>query len=120
MISPRCAIMRGGEWTPELNLQQTIPAHFARIASRFAGGIAVRDTGEQALTYADLDASFGAGTRRHHGQTGGEGNLPVALLLDNSARAAIAVLGVLKAGHAYAGLDPDSPARSIAGNGYRS
>ena len=46
---------------------------------------------------------------RRHQAARGEDNLPVALLLDNSAQAAIAILGVLKAGRAYAGLDPVRP-----------
>jgi len=68
--------------------------------------------GGQSLTYAELDRRANQFARFLHGRGVTAGSL-VALLLDRSVDAVVALLGTLKAGAAYVPLDPRAPASQI-------
>jgi amino acid adenylation domain-containing protein len=90
----------------------TVHGLFSRIAHDHPALIAIEE-GERAITYAELDdrANAVAGSLAARGVGVGQ---CVALLLDRSADAIVALLGVLKAGAAYLPLDPLQPAGRLA------
>ncbi|MGC5011950.1 amino acid adenylation domain-containing protein [Streptosporangium sp. DT93] len=69
--------------------------------------------GEVSLTYAELERRSDRLARLLRRRGVGAGDR-VAVLLEQSAETAVAVLGVLKAGAAYLPLDPDHPAERLA------
>ncbi|GAA3026763.1 amino acid adenylation domain-containing protein [Streptosporangium longisporum] len=69
--------------------------------------------GEVSLTYAELERRAGRLARLLRSRGVGVGDR-VAVLLEQSAETAVAVLGVLKAGAAYLPLDPEHPAERLA------
>ncbi|ATE55694.1 non-ribosomal peptide synthetase [Actinosynnema pretiosum] len=88
---------------------RTIPALFARAAAAHPDRVAVGTT-----TYAELDDASArlAGALRAGGLRRGQ---PVAVALERSPLVAVALLGIVRAGGCYLGLDPgDPPARRAA------
>ncbi|OBG83337.1 hypothetical protein A5699_04445, partial [Mycobacterium sp. E802] len=87
--------------------ESSIPAVFARQVSRAPDAVAVSCAG-RSMSYRELDE---ASNRLAH-MLGAEGAGPgecVALLLNRSVAAIVAVLGVLKSGAAYLPIDPAVP-----------
>ncbi|MBE8520858.1 non-ribosomal peptide synthase/polyketide synthase [Amycolatopsis sp. H6(2020)] len=84
----------------------TVPALFAEQVRRTPDAIAV--TGEETLTYAELDARANRLARRLLGHGARRDGL-VGLLLGRSADVVVAELAVLKAGGAYLPLDARAP-----------
>ncbi len=81
---------------------------FQRVAHRYPANVAV-DDGRERLTYAELDSRSAALAGKISAHGAGPGQL-VGVLVDRSAQAMIAILGVLRAGAAYVPLDPAYPA----------
>jgi len=81
-------------------------------AARTPDAIAVDSDGRR-LTYAELNAR--ANQLAHHLRALGAGpEVMIALCMERSADALVAVLGILKAGAAYLPLDPDCPRQRLA------
>ena len=93
-------------------LEQSIPARFERQVLRYPERPAVK-TRSHRLSYAELNRAANRVARAILTRRG-EGNEPVAVLLDQGAAAAAAMLGVLKAGKIYVPLDPAFPAARLA------
>jgi amino acid adenylation domain-containing protein len=93
-------------------LEQSIPARFERQVRRYPERLAVK-TRSHRLSYAELNRAANRVARAILTRRG-EGNEPVAVLLDQGAAAAAAMLGVLKAGKIYVPLDPAFPAARLA------
>ncbi|WP_158883359.1 polyketide synthase [Rhodanobacter sp. L36] len=92
--------------------QDTVPGLFADVVRQSPSHIALAWAGGQS-TYAELDARaerVAAGLRAAGVMPGS----PVALLMDRSADAIVAVLGILKAGAGYLPLDSTYPAERLA------
>ncbi len=90
----------------------TVHGLFADVARQRPTDIAIESrTGT--LSYAELDARADrvAASLLAAGVTTG---VPVALLMDRSPEAIVALLGILKAGAAYLPLDPTHPAERLA------
>jgi amino acid adenylation domain-containing protein len=89
----------------------SLPAAFRRVAERYAGQVAVRDS-TRSLTYAELDAASDrlAVSLLAHGVARGA---YAGLLIDRSVRTPVAILGMLKAGCAYVPLDPAYPRQRL-------
>lgn len=96
----------GVPWPIE-EVEQSIPARFARQVQAHGDRVAVKAGGET-ITYAALDV---AANRLAHAILAGQdpGPAPVALLLDQGLAAVVAMMGVLKAGKAYVAVDPGHP-----------
>ena len=105
----RALLVPGGGWEPfgRAALGRDIPARFAEQARRHAGRAAVRTAG-QTLTYAQLAARADQIAQAILHQRGDQEE-PVALLLDQSADLAAAILGTLAAGKIFVPLDPAHP-----------
>jgi amino acid adenylation domain-containing protein len=90
----------------------TVHGLFAEVARLHGADIAIeaRDT---RLTYGELDARAER-VAASLVAAGVNAGTPVALLLERSPEAIIAVLGILKAGAAYLPLDPSHPAERLA------
>jgi amino acid adenylation domain-containing protein len=94
----------------QADVEQSLPARFARIAAAHRTCLALDDS-SQTLTYGELDGWSNTVANALLDRLG-PGVEPVALLLAQGAASAAATLGVLKAGKAYVPLDPgDPPAR---------
>ncbi|HEX4963096.1 MAG TPA: amino acid adenylation domain-containing protein [Thermoanaerobaculia bacterium] len=92
----------------QLCLHELIATH----AAAAPGALAVAASGEE-LSFGRLDRlANGLALRLRMLGVGPE--VPVALLLDRSPAALVALLGVLKAGGAYVAIDPAYPAERIA------
>ncbi|WP_231112323.1 non-ribosomal peptide synthetase [Mycobacterium avium] len=89
----------------------SIPEVFAAHVARTPHAVAVT-CGRRSWTYRELDSSANrlAHLLIHHGAGPGD---CVALLLERSAEAVAAILGVLKAGAAYLPIDPSLPSARI-------
>jgi len=119
------SLLGKGEWptapiggtvsTPSSELGQLslcIHEQFARIAQQLPHRIAVVDEGE-CLTYRALERR--ANQLAHALQDLGAGpDIPVALYVNRSVEAIVAILAILKAGSAYLPLDPALPASGVA------
>jgi amino acid adenylation domain-containing protein len=92
----------------EDDIETSIGARFARVASLHAGCLALADA-SGSYTYADLDAWSGAVADALIGRPG-RGPEPVPLVFRQGAASTAATLGVLRAGKIYVPLDPDDPA----------
>lgn len=107
-IQARC-FHPSGEWTefPRSALDGSIVARFEEMVARYPERLAVKMDDVQ-LTYAKLNQ---AANQVAHAilQATPEPPLFVALLLDHSLAAVVAILAVLKAGAAYLPLDPTFP-----------
>ena len=91
--------------------QKTIHAAFSERAAPVLDRIAV-DSGEQSLTYAELEqrSTRIAGYLQRHGVGRGD---RVGLFSQRSIDAVTALLGILKAGAAYVPFDPAYPAKLL-------
>ena len=89
----------------------SIPALFAAQVARAPEAVAV-SCGERSWTYRELDEASNRLAHLLAGQGAGPGQ-SVALLLERSAQAVIAILAVLKTGAAYLPIDPAHPAARI-------
>ncbi len=85
----------------------SVPALFAAQVARVPDAVAVTD-GDGTLTYRELGEAADRFARLLRGRGVGPG-ARVALLLERSAEAVVAMLGVLKAGAAYLAIDPALP-----------
>ena len=103
------------EWNDtqtDLDGPQTIIAWIEAQAAATPEALAVRQ-GDEAWSYARLDATAGLLARRLRSQgVGPESRVGVAL--ERSPEMVAALLGVLKAGGAYVPLDPSHPAERLA------
>ncbi|MFF1792425.1 amino acid adenylation domain-containing protein, partial [Kitasatospora sp. NPDC058243] len=89
-----------------------LPEHFRARVRETPGAVAVV-SGEETLTYAELDAR--ANRLAHALIARGAGpERSVALALPRSAALVVAILAVLKTGAAYLPVDPEHPAARIA------
>ena len=89
----------------------SIPALFAAQVARAPEAVAV-SCGERSWTYRELDEASNRLAHLLAGQGAGPGQI-VALLLERSAQAVIAILAVLKTGATYVPIDPAHPAARI-------
>jgi amino acid adenylation domain-containing protein len=96
---PRCA-------------SDTVHGLFTELAGQHPARVAIT-SGDFAFTYADIEARANriAGGLLAAGVGPGS---PVALLLERSPEAIVALLGIMKAGAAYLPLDPSHPAERLA------
>src|SRR5207237_10393687 len=85
----------------------TLAAEFQDQVARHSEQLAVTD-GERNLSFAELDR---ASNKLAHAVLDrfGPGAEPVALLFDQTVSAIVAILGVIKAGRIWMGLDPTAP-----------
>ncbi len=90
----------------------SVPELFAAQVDRCPGAVAVT-SGGRSLTYLELDADANRLAHRLIEQGAGPGCC-VALLMERSADAIVAMLATLKAGAAYLAIDPALPAARIA------
>jgi amino acid adenylation domain-containing protein len=97
---------------PAEEIEQSIPARFERVAARYADRRAVKD-GTLELTYAELNRAANRIAWALPPRNG-QGDQPVALLLEHGASLVAAILGVLKAGRIYVPLDPSYPRARLA------
>jgi amino acid adenylation domain-containing protein len=98
------------EFTKE-EVEQSIPERFEKIAKRYADRIAIKE-GAQAVTYAELNQRA---NRLAHAilDRCGEGNLPVAILMEHGTSVLVAIVAALKAGKIYVPLDPSYPVERL-------
>ena len=89
----------------------SIPVLFAAQVARTPDAVAVRCEG-RSLTYRELEEAANRLAHLLAGQGVGPGQC-VALLLERSAEAIVAMLAVLKTGAAYLPIDPALPAARI-------
>jgi amino acid adenylation domain-containing protein len=91
--------------------EATVPALFAAQAARTPDAVAISDEHTR-LTYAALERR--ANQLAHYLRARGVGpEVPVAVCLERSVEAMVAILGILKAGGAYLPLDPAAPAARL-------
>ncbi|HVI59251.1 MAG TPA: amino acid adenylation domain-containing protein [Luteimonas sp.] len=90
----------------------SVHAGFAAMRDAHPGAPAVADAGAS-LSYRELDARAAALARRLRGHGVAAGEI-VAVAMERSIDAVVAVLGVLKAGAAYLPLDATHPADRLA------
>src|SRR5215831_9584268 len=92
---------------PIEDVETSIPTRFEKIVAQYPGRIAIK-TKDKSLTYAELNE---AANRIAHAilDKHGEGNQPVAILIEHGAEVLVAILGALKAGKIYVPLDPSYP-----------
>jgi amino acid adenylation domain-containing protein len=91
----------------EEEIEQSVPERFAQQLQRHANRIAVK-SGSRVLSYDALNREANRVARAIL-RDRGEGNEPVALLLDNDTDMILAVLATLKAGKIYVPLEPANP-----------
>ncbi|MDT5151720.1 MAG: hypothetical protein QOI01_3453, partial [Mycobacterium sp.] len=89
----------------------SIPSMFAAQVARTPSGVALR-CGERSWTYRELDESANRLAHVLSGHGAGPGEC-VALLMERSAEAIIAILAVLKTGAAYLPIDPAHPSARV-------
>jgi amino acid adenylation domain-containing protein len=89
-----------------------VPRLLAAQAARSPDAVAVR-SGDEALTYAQLERSAAALAARLAERGAGPG-APVAVLLERGPGLLVALLAVWKAGGVYLPLDPGHPAERLA------
>ncbi|WP_120313396.1 non-ribosomal peptide synthetase, partial [Mycobacterium mantenii] len=85
----------------------SVPVLFAAQVAQTPDAVAI-SCGEHSLTYRELDEAANRWAHLVAGQGAGPGEC-VALMLERSAEAVVAMLGVLKAGAAYLAIDPAVP-----------
>nr|WP_272949265.1 non-ribosomal peptide synthase/polyketide synthase [Mycobacteroides franklinii] len=89
----------------------SVPALFAEQVMRAPDAVAI-SCGERTLTYRELDGAAHQLAHKLIGLGAGPGGC-VALLLERSAEAIVAMLAVLRTGAAYLAIDPVVPATRI-------
>ncbi len=89
------------------DVEQSIPVRFEKIVAKCANRVAVK-TMECTLTYAELNRAANRVAQTILSQRG-EGEEPIALLVEQGITAVIMLLGVLKAGKFYVPLNPSYP-----------
>ena len=89
-------------------VEVSVPALFAAQVSRAADAVAV-SFGDQSMTYRELEEAANRFAHLLSGYGVGPG-ARVALLLERSAQAVVAMLAALKTGAAYLAIDPALPA----------
>jgi amino acid adenylation domain-containing protein len=91
----------------EGDVEQSIAARFERQVEEYPNRVAVK-AADHALTYQDLN---NASNRIAHAilAARGDGEEPIALLVEQGLAAVVMLLGVLKAGKFYVPLDPSHP-----------
>jgi amino acid adenylation domain-containing protein len=92
---------------PREEIEQSIPQRFEKIVRMYPDRIAVK-TNTHEFTYDTLNRAanrIGHAILVRHG----EGEEPIALLLENDGPMIAAILGALKAGKIYVPLDPSYP-----------
>jgi amino acid adenylation domain-containing protein len=92
-------------------VERSVIARFERQVTKYPDRIAVK-TKETRLTYAGLNESANRLAQAILGKRG-QGQEPIALLLENGAPIIAAIFGVLKAGKLYMPLDPAYPQARI-------
>ncbi|WP_165607881.1 non-ribosomal peptide synthetase, partial [Mycobacterium mantenii] len=85
----------------------SVPVLFAAQVAQTPDAVAI-SCGGHSLTYRELDEAANRWAHLVAGQGAGPGEC-VALMLERSAEAVVAMLGVLKAGAAYLAIDPAVP-----------
>src|SRR3989337_270563 len=93
-------------------IEQSIPDRFEQQVAKYPNRIAVK-TRNHTLTYDALNKGANRVARAILAQRG-DGNEPIALLLENDASMIAGILGVLKAGKIYVPLDPSLPSARLA------
>ncbi|QQQ00676.1 non-ribosomal peptide synthetase [Lysobacter enzymogenes] len=101
------------DWNDTAADTPALPLHglFEAQAARTPAAIAV-ESGDQRLSYAELDAQAEAVARALAARGVGAGDL-VGLYLERSPAMLAALLGTLKAGAAYVPMDPSYPAQRL-------
>lgn len=108
MHRPKTLDARKAPTLPDSFIEDTLPGRFALAVERFADRLAI-DDGRRRLSYRQLDAESDY-LARSIGQRAGVREMPVCLLIDQSADLIVAILAVLKSGRAYVPVDrSDSP-----------
>ncbi|HYW09754.1 MAG TPA: amino acid adenylation domain-containing protein, partial [Longimicrobium sp.] len=92
--------------------EASIPALFAEVAARAPAAVALTWDGGR-MTYGELDASSNR-LANHLRRLGVGPDVPVAVALERSPAAIVAVMAVLKAGGAYMAIDPGFPRPRMA------
>ncbi len=115
LLSPAEAHQLAAEWNdtalPELR-HRTVVSRFAAQAAATPDATAVT-SGDDRLTYAELDRRSADLARRLRGLGAGPGSL-VALCSERTLDLPVGVLGALRSGAAYVPLDPAQPANRLA------
>lgn len=88
-------------------IEQSLPQRFEQQVSQYPDRIAVKSRSQE-FTYTALNQAANRVARAILAQRG-EGEEPIALLLEHDAPMIAAILGVLKAGKIYVPLDPSYP-----------
>ena len=98
------------EFTKE-EVEQSIPERFEKIVKRYPDRLAIKETG-QAVTYTELNQRA---NRLSHAilDRCGEGNVPVAILMEHGTSILVAIVAALKAGKIYVPLDPSYPVERL-------
>src|SRR5262245_16448232 len=91
----------------EQEIEQSLPARFEQQVRRYPDRLAIKTRSHQ-FTYIALNRLANRIARAILAQRG-EGEEPIALLLEQGASATATILGVLKAGKMYVPLDPAYP-----------
>ena len=88
-------------------VEQSVPSRFEQIVRKYPGRIAVK-TRNHTLTYDELNKAANRVARAILAQRG-EGEEPIALLLEQGAPMIVGIIGVLKAGKSCVPLDAALP-----------
>ena len=92
---------------PMEDVETSIPARFEKIAGMYPERIAVK-AGNRSLTYRALNQAANRVACAILAERG-EGEEPIAFIVEQGISAIVAILGVLKAGKFYLPLDPTYP-----------
>ena len=93
-------------------VEQSIPVRFERQVRRYPNHVALKSE-SFLLTYDELNKAANCIARAILAQLG-PGEEPIALLFEHDVPVMIALIGVLKAGKAYVGLNPSHPQDRLA------
>lgn len=94
------------------DIQQSIPERFEQVVEKHPDQLAVKDKNHE-LTYKKLNLEANRIAHAISDKSEG-GEEPVALLLEQSALAIIAILGILKTGNFYVPLEPTEPQNRLS------
>ena len=92
-------------------VEQSVPERFEKIVKRHADRIAIKER-DRAVTYAELNERADRIADAILDRCG-EGNEPVAILMEHGASVLVTIIAVLKAGKIYVPLDPSYPVERI-------